>query len=239
MTVVGLLLVNSAHAASIYKCTRPDKTVIFTDQPCVGMEVKLIHQETEQEIKRRLLDENTATIKRLIADNQTAAAKEYALKHNLSEVYAEQIGLSAQQKMAEERQATERDKQEQIQIQQQTLAVQKQQLELQKQQIALDKTKEEQQKQLLNNPPYYVYPYLTPPINRLCQPYANSQHCFQSATPKSVLVPQSSFGVMNPPSALPMQMNPPQIFPSPMNPPSALPAQMNPPQSLRLQGNPR
>jgi phage protein D len=177
---VGLLLLSGlAHSVSIYKCTKDNKTVIFADKPCPDMDVMLIHTETEKEIKRRVLEQRTLTIKRLIASGQVDAAQEYALKNNLSEFYRKQLVVDAQQKTEAEKQRIERDRQQQISLQQQALAVQQQQLELQKRQLALEKAKLEQQS--VNHSIYY--PYYIPVQKIHCQSPSNTIHCTQVSIP--------------------------------------------------------
>jgi hypothetical protein len=218
---IALLLSNLADSAAIYKCTKKDKTLMFTDKSCpADTNAQLIYTETEPEIKRRALEQKMATIKRLISNKQAEAAKEFALKNNLTGFYDKQLALYLKQQAEEEQQNIERDKQQQLAIQQQTLALQKQQLELQKQQVAIEKSQAEQQKQLINNPPYYVYPRLTQPHRNNCQsPGGLAKDCPQMPATRVNSVPFSAGG-MNPPPSFNQPMNPPQTFPPKMNPPS-------------------
>ena len=194
---------------------------MFTDKSCPSdMSAQLIYTETEQEIKRRALEQKIATIKQLISNKQAEVAKEFALKNNLTGVYAKQLALYLKQQAEEQQQNNERDKQQQLAIQQQTLALQKQQLELQKQQIAIEKSQAEQQKQLINNPPYYVYPRFTQHPRNNCQsPGGFAKDCPQMPATKVNSAPFPAAG-MNPPPAFNQPMNPPQTFPPKMNPPS-------------------
>jgi hypothetical protein len=220
ITVILLLLSNLADSAAIYKCTKKDKAVMFTDKSCpADMSAQLIYTETEQEIKRRALEQKIATIKRLITNKQAEVAKEFALKNNLTGVYDKQLALYLKQQAEEQQQNIERDKQQQLAIQQQTLALQKQQLELQKQQIAIEKSQAEQQKQLINNPPYSVYPRFTQPHRNNCQSLGGlAKDCPQMPATKVNSAPFPTGG-MNPLPSFNQPMNPPQTFPSKMNPP--------------------
>lgn len=220
---IGLLFFATlADSASIYKCTKKDKTVIFTDGKCpANTEVSVIHEETAQETAHRILDEKILILKKLIASNQTDAAKEYAQKNNLSEIYHEQLAIDAQQKMAVEKQREELDKQQQQAIQQQAIAVQQQQLELQKQQMAIEKQKLEQQQQVIPNQLYY--PYL--PSHHYRPENCNWSHQLKRCLPPPNMQPFSPSGLNPPPSAMPSQMNPPTSgglnpAPAPMNRPA-------------------
>lgn len=226
-----------SHSASIYKCTKKDKTVIFTNEKCpAGTEEILMHQETDQEIIHRVLDEKISTIKRLIASNQADAAKEYAIKNNLSDVYDEQLALYAQQKAEAEKQSAEEEKQTAEQAQQQQLAIQRQAMILQQQQLELQKQQlqiqQQQQQQQLNNQTYYSYPYITPALRNSCQPPYCSTTYPRGMIPRGMNPPSSAFPQMNPPQSAFPQMNPPAsggLNPSstPMNNPTGL---FNPPQ---------
>lgn len=204
---VLLFSATAANSASIYKCTSKDKGLVFTDKPCPAESVgEIIYTEPEKEIQRRALTEKISNIKRLINNNQADAAKEYALKNNLSEVYRKQLAVYLNEKAEQEKQNAEQDKQQQIRLQQQALALQQQQLELQKQQMALDKAKQEQQQQLMNNQPYYLYarPYHSAKDN--CQRGHNAKPCSVPPQPKT---PQLSSGHLNPPSS--GGLNPPPL----------------------------
>lgn len=208
-----LLLVNAVHAESIYKCTKKDKGVIFTDKPCpADTEAKIVYTATEQEMQRRALEEKVSTIKRLISGNQADAAKEYAQKNNLTEVYLKQLASYSAEKVAEERERVERDKEQQAILQQQAIRVQQQQLELQRQQMmALEKARTEQQQQN-NNPFYYGYPYrrsVRVPNNDCRRVPSESKFCVDSLPSRSM---PSRFPAtrVNPPPRVSVQINPPQ-----------------------------
>lgn len=208
--VALLLLSGFAYSASIYKCTKKDKTVVFTDGKCpADASIAVIHKETEQDVQRRTRENKIANIKRLVANNQADAAKDFALKNDLLNVYQEQLAASLQQKSEAEKQAAEREKQQQITIQQQTLAVQQQQLELQKQQLAADKALAEQ-KQQQNTQPYYTYPLLSYPQSQHCHTQNGIKHCVPASPSRNTrIAPLSSGGMNPPPSTFPTKMNPP------------------------------
>jgi hypothetical protein len=230
MIIVLLFFSMLANSASVYKCTKKDKTtIIFSDKPCpVDTDAQILYTESEKEIKRRALEENIATIKRLINSNQINAAKEHAQKNNLAEIYRKLLAEHLQEQAEQEQQKIEQEKQQQIILQQQTLDLQRQQLELQKQQIAIDKAQLEQQ-QTINSPVYY--PLLNQPIQN-CHRHHGSRNCLPPPSlPPNRISPLSSGG-MNPPSSLP-QMNPP-ISSGIMNPPPSVnpnisPGMLNPP----------
>jgi hypothetical protein len=232
MIIVLLFFPTLANSASVYKCTKKDKTIIFSDKPCpVDTDAQILYTESEKEIKRRALEENIATIKRLINSNQITAAKEHAKKNNLVEIYRKLLEENLQEQAEQEQQKIEQEKQQQIILQQQTLNLQRQQLELQKQQIEIDKAELERQ-QTINNSVYYPYPVLTPPIQN-CHRHHGSKNCLPPTPPfpPNRVSPLSSGG-MNPPSSLP-QMNPP-ISTGIMNPPPGVnpnisPGMLNPP----------
>jgi hypothetical protein len=151
--MIVALSMPSAYAASIYKCTKKDGTVIFTDKECGTMPMRVIHTETAEEVQRRLYTNQVATLKQLISSGQTVAAKEYAEKNNLQAVFqqeSENYKLAQAQKAQEEKQAAE-------QLRQQQLLLQKQQLELENQQLAIDKAKSEQQQRNTVYPLYRTY----------------------------------------------------------------------------------
>lgn len=134
-TLLGLLLSAPVHSDSIYKCTKNDNSVSFTDKPCpANSKATLIHKESEQEVQNRLQADKQATIKNLIEGEQTNAAKEYALKNNLSDYYYSQLSIHANEKVEEEKRQAEDNKQQQLAIEQQKLALQRQQLNAQSQQ---------------------------------------------------------------------------------------------------------
>lgn len=232
IAIIALLGSNFVYSDSIYKCVKADKAVMFTNRACpANTEVTLIHKETEEDIKRRDLEAMTFNIKRLIAANQLSEAKEYAIKNNLFSTYHEQLVLFSQQKMAEEKEAAELDRQQKLMFQQQ-------QLNLQQQQLAIEKSQLERQQ--TNNQPYNSYPYFGLTVRKRCR----SSYCSSAypsvgvSSPHSFgrIKPQQSFPTrMNPPSS--GGMNPPMSFPTQMNPPRSV--GMNPPQSFPVQNNPR
>lgn len=170
IAMLGLLFSTSPHSASIYKCTKSDKSVIFTDKTCpANTTTTLVHKETEQEIQKRQQAEKISTIKRLIEGNQASAAKEYAAKNNLSEQYYDHLSIYSNQKSEEEKRKAEEEKQQQFAIEQQKLILQKQQLAAEKAKIEA----EQRQQQQRNNQNYYAYPYYRT-IYRTPNPVPNS-----------------------------------------------------------------
>lgn len=229
-----LLLVNAVHAESIYKCTKKDKSIIFTDKPCPpDTEAKIVYTATEQEMQRRALEEKVSMIKKLISGNQANAAKEYAQKNNLTEVYLKELASYSAEKVAEERENAERDRERQAILQQQAIRTQQQQLELQRQQMALEKARTEQQQN--NNPFYYGYPYrrsVRVPNNDCRRVPSESKFCVDSLPSRQIPTQFPATG-MNQPSRFSGQINPQQNHQQPFspatNPPQRFPSQMNPP----------
>lgn len=76
----------TAGAQSIYKCTQAGR-VEYTDHPCPGRKVELIHQADDSEIIDQYLDLG-----------QGDAAKRYAVAHQLEPLYRERVD-AYQQKM--------------------------------------------------------------------------------------------------------------------------------------------
>lgn len=207
IALLGLFLSSPVNSGSIYKCTKTDKSVVFTDKPCpANSTATLVHKESEQEIQDRQQAEKISRIRSLIEGNQINAAKEYAAKNNLSEHYFNQLSIYSKQKNEEDRRTTEDEKQQQLAIEQQKLA-------LQKQQLAAEKAKAEAaQHQQQNNqnyyggyPYYYGYPYFY-------GTYGNPHYRFGTT-----YSPPSQQGVMpgtiNPHSVMPGTINPQPSFP--------------------------
>ncbi|MDQ7091048.1 MAG: hypothetical protein Q9M50_10465 [Methylococcales bacterium] len=178
-----LISAETTGAGSIYKCINNKEKVIFTDKPCGKMKGKLIHQATKKELKVSALKRKRAALNRLIYLGDTTLARRYAKKHQLENVYKEEVdaynqSLSRklkQQQLATEKKA-ERIRHQQLLIQQQALELQKQQLEQQKQQLNIDKA-------LATPKNKYYYPYqpyspIKPCIGRSlnCQPLINKRY---------------------------------------------------------------
>lgn len=152
IVIMAAFLPISADCASIYKCTKSDQKIIFTDKVCpANSATTLVHKETEREIQDRQHAEKLFTIKRLIEGNQPNVAKEYALKNGLSEYFYNQLSVYSNQKADDEKRRVEEEKQQQHEIEQQKLALQRQQLAVEAAKI--------QQPQQPNNPNYYGYGY--------------------------------------------------------------------------------
>lgn len=205
IAILGLILSIPVNSASIYRCTKADKTIIFTDKTCpANTTITLIHKETEQEIQKRQQAEKLETLKKLIEGNQPNAAKEFAAKNNLSDQYFNLLGSYSSQKIQEENQQKEAEKQQQLAIEQQKLA-------LQRQQLAAEKAKTESAQQPQNNQIYFPYYGTT---------YRKPYHAPNNQPKNSVsgMNPILSGG-MNPVSS--GGMNPPMSFPS--SPPPVVP----------------
>ncbi len=154
--IIVALSIASVHAASVYKCTKKDGSVIFTDKECTDMSMSVVYKETEQQVQRRLFFNKVSYLKQLVNAGQLSAAEDYASKNNLLSLYeteSENYKLAAQRKAQADKQAAVE------QSAQQQLAIQKQQLELQKQQIAVEKAKSEQP--ITVYPVYRNYPHHT------------------------------------------------------------------------------
>jgi hypothetical protein len=206
-TLVILLLcpLISANSASVYKCTKKDKSVTFTDKPCpADSQSQIVYTETEEQIQHRILDEKLTTIKKLIAGNQNNAAKEYAQKNNLLEFYNKELASYSSQKAEQETQNAEQEKQQRLQLQQESLTLQKRQLELQRQQMAIENS---QPKEVIVNQPYYSYP-VAPYPQQNCRWSNNSRNCLP-AYPPSRVQPLSPGGLNPPPQSIMRPMNPP------------------------------
>ena len=128
IVMLGLFLSAPTYSDSIYKCSKADKSVSFTDQPCPARtKESLIYKESEEEVKNRLQADKQATIKNLIEGGQSNAAKEYAAKNNLADYYFKQLSIYSSQKVEDEKREAEDDKQHKLALEQQKLALQKQQ----------------------------------------------------------------------------------------------------------------
>lgn len=208
IALLGLFLSSPANSGSIYKCTKTDKSVAFTDKPCpANATATLIHKETEQEIQNRQQAEKISTIRSLIEGNQVNAAKEYAAKNNLSEHYFNQLSIYSKQKVEEEKRKVEDDKQQQLAIEQQRLALQRQQ----------QAARNAQLQQQPNNrsyyggyPYYYGYPYS---YGTYSSPYYRSGTTYSPPSQQPVLP-----GTINPQAVMPGTINPRSVMPGTITP---------------------
>jgi hypothetical protein len=169
-------------AASIYKCTKTTGAVIFTDTPCLGMRMEVVHQETEAEAKNREFKTKLDRISYLIQNNQILAAQAYAAEQNLSVYYEKALAAykvdlefkQRQETLAAQQQQNELQ-QQQFKLQQQTLQIQAQQLEQQKQQAAITQALQQQNYAT----PFLIQPCLSP---RQCGDYFSPHHHLQQPT---------------------------------------------------------
>ncbi len=207
IAVLGLFLSGPVNSASIYKCSKTGKSVIFTDKPCPANTAStLIHKETEEEIQNRQQAEKISTIKSLIEGNQLNAAKEYAAKNNLSEYYFNQLSVYSKQKVEEDRRKVDDEKQQQLAIEQQRLALQRQQMAVKNAQI-----QQPNNRNYYGGYPYYGYPY----YGTYSIPYYRSGTTYSSpSTPSQPMMP----GTINPQSVMPGTINPQAVMPGTINP---------------------
>jgi biotin carboxyl carrier protein len=197
LIIIAALWMSSAYSASVYKCTKKDGSVIFTDKECANMPMSVVHKETDQQVQQRLFFNKISYLKQLVSGGQLQAAQDYASKNNLLTLYEAE---SENYKLAIARKAQE-DKQAAVeQAAQQQLAIQKQQLELQKQQAAAEKAKLEQQ-------PTVVYPVYRNHTHNVSSCWDGSDNCANAYTS-----PSTSTVTPTPVNATPvvsMPMNPP------------------------------
>lgn len=188
-----LIFTNNIYADSIYKCTKDNGQVTFTNKSCGKMKTEVIHQETEEEANTSLLEKKTTKISLLIRSGNDQAARRYAKKHQLEAVYKEEfeaynlyLEQQIKQQALEAKKQDQDVKKQQLLIQQQSLLLQQQQIEQQRLQTeadtALAAATEKKRSRRYYNYPYNHNSYTSPSIRSSCQQNGFSKNCKQSSS---------------------------------------------------------
>ena len=181
LLTIGLFFSNmTAYAGSIYKCTHDNGKITFTDKPCDDMKMEIIHQETEEEAEAKALERKRNKINRLIRAGKDLEARNYAAKHQLEDIYQEEVkayNLHLEQQLKQEELASKKQEQD---IKEQQLLMQRQSLLLQEKELAQQNQQLKTQQQKTNYGYYpYAYPYTWPSAVSNCKQYGSVRKCNQ------------------------------------------------------------
>lgn len=85
------LMISTATATDIYKCTAKNGVVSYADRPCPSQQATLLHKETEAEAAQAKQDRITMTLNGMIDSGHIDEARSFAAANGASAYFQQRI----------------------------------------------------------------------------------------------------------------------------------------------------